>query len=186
MDHPFRLLVLGLFTASGFTALIYQTLWTRYFKLVFGSTSLAVTTVVCTFMAGLALGSYFFGKGVDRHPRPLRLYGMMEVAIGIYALMFPLLYWILGAFPLELFLPGEDSFLARSLLRFFLTLILLIVPTSLMGGTFPVICKFFLLGTKHRGVWAGRLYALNTFGGVFGVICGGCFFPFGSEFVPAC
>jgi len=176
-DHRYRLLVLGLFTASGFTALIYQTLWTRYFKLVFGSTSLAVTTVVCTFMAGLALGSYFFGKGVDRYPRPLRLYGMMEVAIGIYALMFPLLYWILGAFPLEIFLPGEDSFLARSLLRFLLTLVLLIVPTSLMGGTFPVICKFFLLGAKHRGVWAGRLYSLNTFGGVFGVICGGLFFP---------
>ena len=102
---------------------------------------------------------------------------MMEVAIGIYALMFPLFYWILGAFPLELFLPGEDSFLARSLLRFLLTLVLLIVPTSLMGGTFPVICKFFLLGTQHRGVWAGRLYALNTFGGIFGVICGGLFFP---------
>ena len=97
VDHRFRLLILGLFTASGFTALIYQTLWTRYFKLVFGSTSLAVTSVVCTFMAGLALGSYFFGKGVDRNPRPLRLYGIMEVGIGIYALIFPLLYSILGS-----------------------------------------------------------------------------------------
>ena len=176
LAHRLRWFILALYTASGFAALIYQILWTRYFKLVFGNTSLAVTTVVCTFMAGLALGSYWFGKRVDGNPRPLRLYGVMEIGIGAYALIFPFLFEILASVYPRLTL-SPDSFLTSSLLRFLLSSALLIVPTSLMGGTFPVICKFCLQNARHRGAWAGRLYALNTLGGVVGVIAGGLLFP---------
>ncbi|MFQ5917312.1 MAG: fused MFS/spermidine synthase [Candidatus Binatia bacterium] len=177
LNDSFRLLVLGLYAGSGLTALIYQMLWTRYFKLVFGSTSLAVTTIVSTFMVGLALGSYFFGKRADTSPRPLRLYGIMEMGIGVYALIFPVLYLLLESLYLQLSFFEGGGFLARSLLRFVLSVVFLIFPTFLMGGTFPVVCRFYLQKVQDSGIWVGRLYALNTLGGVIGVISGGLFFP---------
>src|SRR5512136_1531313 len=81
-----------LFLISGLTSLIYEIIWTRKFGLVFGVTTYAVSTVLAAFFAGLAIGSYASGRLVDRtRLNPLRLYGVMEGAIGLYALLLPVL-----------------------------------------------------------------------------------------------
>src|SRR5690349_15864600 len=76
-----RPLVLALFGLSGVSGLIYQVIWARQLTLVFGATSLAVTTVLTTFMLGLGLGSYAAGRWARRAGNPLRLYATVELGI---------------------------------------------------------------------------------------------------------
>ena len=83
--------VLLLFFATGLSALVYQVIWLRTLATVFGSTTYATTTVLSAFMGGLALGSYVFGRMADRAKRPLMLYGILEIGIGVFALVFPFL-----------------------------------------------------------------------------------------------
>lgn len=81
-----RYLVLGLiyamFFLSGAAALVYQVVWVRSLTLIFGGSQLAVTAVLSTFMAGLAIGGYVIGRYVDHIAKPLRLYGLLEISIG--------------------------------------------------------------------------------------------------------
>src|SRR2546430_3546440 len=80
------------FLLSGGTGLIYEVLWARMLGLVFGASTLAVSTVLAAFMGGLALGSAIAGRVAARIARPLRAYGLIEVAIAVYALLVPLLF----------------------------------------------------------------------------------------------
>src|SRR6476659_7733484 len=88
--------VVGLcFILSGATGLIYEVLWARMLGLVFGATTLAVSSVLAAFMGGLALGSALAGKLAPRIRKPLSTYGWMEIGIAIYALLVPLLFrWV--------------------------------------------------------------------------------------------
>jgi spermidine synthase len=84
---------------SGATGLVYEVLWLRMLGLVFGHTVFAVTTVLTAFMAGLGLGSWIFGRLADRQVRPLRLYGLLEIGVGIFCLLVPVvLPWVETAY----------------------------------------------------------------------------------------
>ena len=82
-------LILTLFVLSGAAGLVYEIVWTRMLTLVFGNTVHAASTVIASFMGGLALGSWFFGRMADRRKDMLRLYGILEAGIGIFALLIP-------------------------------------------------------------------------------------------------
>src|ERR1700704_3931381 len=82
-------LVAACFFLSGATGLIYEILWARMLGLVFGATTLAVSTVLAAFMGGLALGSALAGRLSARIKRALRTYGWMEVGVALYALLIP-------------------------------------------------------------------------------------------------
>src|ERR1041385_4654633 len=88
--------IIGLcFVLSGATGLIYEVLWARMLGLVFGATTLAVSTVLAAFMGGLALGSALAGRFGTRIKRPLSAYGWLEIGIAIYAILVPLLFrWV--------------------------------------------------------------------------------------------
>ncbi len=161
------------FFFSGATGLMYEVLWTRLLGLVFGHTVFAITTVLSAFMAGLGLGSYLFGKIADRHAHPLRLYGLLEVGIGVYALLTPVLLSKAEAFYIPLYRSLELSFFAFSLAQFLLIFLILLVPTTLMGATLPVLSRFFVHEIAALGGQVGRLYAFNTFGAVLGTYLAG-------------
>src|SRR5215831_15412258 len=91
-----RAVILGCFFLSGASGLVLELLWTRLLTLVFGSTTLAVSTVLTAFMGGLGLGSYFGGKWADRLRDPARAYAFLEATVGIYALLVP---WAIGFYP---------------------------------------------------------------------------------------
>ena len=74
-----------IFFLSGATGLVYEVIWVRLTGLVFGNTSHAIATVLGAFMAGLALGSWKLGQRADRTTNPLRLYGLLEIGIGVSA-----------------------------------------------------------------------------------------------------
>src|SRR5213082_1108976 len=92
-----------IFFLSGATGLVYEVIWVRLTGLVFGNTSHAIAVVLGAFMAGLALGSWRLGRQADRAQNPLRMYGFLEIGIGISAALVPIvfrsldgLYWALA------------------------------------------------------------------------------------------
>jgi len=158
------------FWLSGATALIYEVVWARQLGLVFGTTVYAMAGVLAIFFSGLGLGSYLFGKLVDRFSQPLKLYGVMEVLIGVYALITPGLFKLVTSW--QGLIGGEMSFWGKSLIRLGLSFLILIVPTILMGGTLPVIIKQ-VSKNKSLGKMTAKFYGLNTLGAVLGVILAG-------------
>ena len=148
MLKPFVLLC---FFFSGFSGLLYEVLWLRLLILIFGSTTLAISTVLTAFMGGLALGSYFFGRMMDRQKRPLLYYGILEGVIGLYALIIP---WIFsGLIPVYQFLWQQFhlNFYGFTLLQFLLVTVVLIVPTTCMGATLPILSTWAVREENHPG-----------------------------------
>jgi spermidine synthase len=161
------------FVLSGATGLIYEVLWARMLGLVFGATTFAVSAVLAAFMGGLALGSAWAGKLAPRIKRPLRAYGLVETAVALYAVAVPILFRLvdhLYAFIWEQFHPG---FYAFSLWRFLLSSLVLLVPTTLMGATLPVLSAALLRSPRHQPTAVTRLYTCNLVGAIFGVVLAG-------------
>lgn len=168
--------ITALFVLSGISGIVYEIIWVRSFGLVFGNTIFASTTVLSVFMTGLALGSWLMGKQIDRRKNALEIYAFLELGIGLSGLLVPLC--INGASPLYAFVYQHfhPSFYQISLIRLFVSFLILIVPCTLMGGTLPVISTF--ISETFGGMpekRAGRLYAANTLGSVFGCLISGYF-----------
>jgi spermidine synthase len=162
-----------LFFASGLAGLVYQELWLRLLGLVFGVTVYAASTVLAGFMGGLALGSALGGRFADRVRRPLFVYGVAEVLVGLSALATPVaLRAVEGVYvALHPSLPQVPG--ALTALRFALSIAVLLVPTMLMGATFPLVVRASLGGTRPLGEDASVLYAANTAGGIAGTLLAG-------------
>jgi spermidine synthase len=167
-------LVAVCFVLTGATGLIYEVLWARMLGLVFGATTFAISTVLAAFMGGLALGSACAGRLGARIERPLRAYGMIEIGIAFYALAVPLLFKFVDhvyALMWEQFRPG---FYAFSGWRFVLSCAVLIVPTTLMGATLPVLSAALLRSPLRQPSSAvARLYTCNLVGAIFGTLVAG-------------
>ena len=162
------------FLLSGAAGLIYQIVWIRQFSLVFGNTTYAVSMVVAGFMAGLALGSYYWGKRADAMKRPLLTYVRLEIAIAIAAFLVSGLIVaiddvIVGLMSVESVATGGGW----QLFRFVALFVILLAPTTLMGGTLPVMSRFYVRGFDQVGVGIGSLYAANTYGAVAGCFLAG-------------
>jgi spermidine synthase len=171
-----HLVLFLLFGLSGVPALIYQIIWARELGLIFGTTVYAISTVLAVFFSGLAIGSYLFGRIVDAQDRPLPLYGFMELAIGVYGVFTPWIFLLVQRLQVTL---GSalalEEFSEWSLLRFVLSFSALIVPATLIGGTLPVMIKYFAQGMHRFGNVTAKLYSINTFGAVIGTILAGFF-----------
>ena len=161
--------ILFVFFASGAASLIHEVTWTRLLRLVMGSTTYAVSTVLCAFMGGLALGSYVGGRWIDRRDDPLRIFALLEGAIGLYCLCLPLMIGFGEPLYRWLYQNTHASFYLLSLVRFSFCAIWLLLPATLMGATLPVLSRFFVHSPEQIGRRVGMLYALNTFGAVAGV-----------------
>jgi spermidine synthase len=162
------------FFLSGMCGLIYEVVWVRLFGLVVGVTIYSFTTVLVAFMSGLALGGYLGGRYADKTTRnPLRVYGILELAVGIYALIIPFLIKALEPLFSFFYQNFEQNSLAFLLIRFFICTLVLMVPTTMMGATLPVLVRHAYAGREHFGWTTGRLYAVNTLGAVFGSFIGG-------------
>ncbi len=160
--------------ASGFTALVYEILWIKTLTSVFGTTIFAISTVLTAFFAGLALGNYYFGRKSDTSRHPLILYGVLELAVGLYALIYPWIHRAVSGLYISV-LSGFEQPLAIPALRFFLGLIILLPPTILMGGTLPLAVRYV---AGKKGEVSGTLaffYAINTAGAVAGTLAAGFF-----------
>ncbi|MBI4660320.1 MAG: fused MFS/spermidine synthase [Verrucomicrobia bacterium] len=158
------------FLVSGMAGLVYQTVWARYLALFLGHTSYAVVAVLVAFMGGLALGNAWFGVRADRCSKPLALYAWLEIGIGIYALVFPTYYTVChDGFILlaKQWHPGSGGLLGLKFIFSFLTILL---PTVLMGATFPVLTKFITRSLSELREKVAALYCINSAGAVLGCL----------------
>ncbi len=169
-------IVWTIFILSGASGLIYEVIWMRQLTLIFGSTIFATSTVLTAFMAGLAFGSFYFGRKIDDSTQsPLRFYAILEVGIGVFCVAWPLILTVLSGFYVLIHRHVTSEFYTLSLLRFALTFLVLLIPSTLMGGTLPVLTRFFVPKLEKLGTNVGILYALNTFGAVIGCVAAAFF-----------
>ncbi len=168
-------LILGLFFMSGLCALIYEVIWARQLILVFGVTTLSVSTVLTVFMGGLAIGSWWGGRVADRATNPLKVYAVLEAGIGLCAgLLLVVFLYLPRVYGPLLHLFG-DSYWTTVILRFLFSASVLIIPTALMGATLPVLGRYVVETFGHLGKRMGVLYTANTFGAVVGSFLTGFF-----------
>ena len=173
MSWGIRLLVYGLFLLSGATALVYQVSWTRSLSLIFGASFEAVSIVLGSFMAGLALGGVYFGRRTNRLRRPLRLYGLLEIGVAVFALALPLLLSLMNSIYVGLALRSEGVNWGITLARVVMAFGVLVLPTFFMGGTLPVLVRFLVHRYGELGGRLSWLYAINTLGAVVGAVTAG-------------
>ena len=162
-----------LFFSSGAFALVYQIAWVRALALEFGSTTLAVSTVVAVFMAGLGIGARIGGSFADASDSPLRKYGIIEISLGAYALIslhlieaFTAVFRFVGTY-------AYDNLWTIFLLRAVLSSLVLLPPTILMGMTLPLLSRFVALQGAGISKGTGMLYGLNTIGAYVGCLLAG-------------
>lgn len=164
-------LVYTLFALSGCVALVYEVLWTKYLILTFGATIEVVSLVTATFMAGLAGGSLLLGRYADRNRRLLLVYALLEGGIALFALTFPPALDLVESVYIRSRQSLPDSPGLTTLLHLALAALLLLPPAVCMGGTLPIMCRFFV--KKRLSGEIGKLYALNTLGATLGAFGAG-------------
>ena len=155
-----------------FSSLVYEVAWSRSLSLVFGTTIYAFTAVLTAFMAGLAVGSYCFGRIADRTEKPVLLFAKIEFALAASGLVLVPLFDLTYRVRLALFsqLQGSSTML---FVMFGIVFLLLIVPTGIMGATFPLMTKIY---SRNFDRDISDVYAVDTIFAGAGALCGGFLF----------
>jgi spermidine synthase len=167
MNNQLALIFLFLI-GSGTAAMIYQIVWIRLSTLSVGATSLSLSIVIGAFFLGLGLGS-FLSRYFDHQKRPiLTTYALLEMTIAFFGLaLLPILL------NLDYFIANVALFSDISALKFIVITLLLLIPTTAMGATLPLISTLVIQETKTMGKRYAQIYSLNTFGAVLGaLLCG--------------
>src|SRR5437660_4270287 len=157
---------------SGIGALIFETLWLRVSGLTFGNSVWAAALILSSFMAGLAFGNAIASSSTIRRWRPLHFYAVLEVLVGLFGCIIVFVLPVLGDAlrPLWQMLWNYQPALLG--LRFVVSFLILLVPTTAMGLTLPVIIEDPLLRQTEFGCTIGVLYGSNTLGAMLGAILG--------------
>ena len=155
---------------SGFCALIYQTVWMRQFRLLFGASTAATAATLAVFMGGLGLGGWRLGKRVEAHKDPLKLYGNIELAIALLAAATPGLLW--GARWIYLATGGSQSLglTGATVVRLILATLVIGPATVLMGATMPAAARAVTSASDAARASVAVLLGVNTLGAVTGVL----------------
>ncbi len=160
----------ALFAISGALALAYEVLWMRRFAVLFGATAPAAATTLAAVFCGLAAGSAALGRASARWSRPIRVFGLLEIGVGLGALATEPLLRLHEHAPAAVQAALSGHHAASLALKFLLATAAIFVPTFLMGGSLPVLGQALRAGARHLGARAGTLYAVNTCGAALGAL----------------
>ena len=163
------LFLLGTFL-SGFVSLVYQLAWQRYLAILIGSEAKSSAIVVSVFLVGLAIGYYLFGRLMARdweRQFSTKMYGYVELLIGIYAVAFPLLFPIFQSISFG----GPDFFIFDVIV----VGLCVLLPTILMGASIPVLTTVLPESASEVNSTHAKIYGWNTLGACLGVLTGGFF-----------
>lgn len=168
-----RVLLFALFFFSGATGLVYELVWTRQLIFVFGGTTYAITTVLVAFMGGLGLGSYLAGRVSRRLGQPGVAYGVLEIAIGLYALSVPFLLSLAEPAYRAMYPHVAEQPGLLTAARFAVGSVVLLAPTTMMGATLPLLVRYLTGPGGLVGRNVAVLYGTNSIGAVAGVLASG-------------
>ena len=155
-----------LYLLSGFTALVYEVVWSRYLETLLGSSTLSTSFIIASFLGGISLGSFFFGKILTSPQQATRTYAILEIGISLFALFIP--SWMR-------MIPTLMMSLAYKTL---LALLPVIISASFMGGTFPLLILTINNTSFQRQKWTSLFYGFNTLGAAAGTLSAGFFLIF--------
>ena len=167
--------ILFLYFLSGASALVYEIVWARMLGLVVGTAVAAWAAVLVAYMGGMALGAFFGGRIADRVRRPLIVFAFCEAGIGLFGAASPAIMHVVQKLCANLPLLSGTSSGAYALARLIIAGGVLIIPTMLMGATFPAISRAVVTKDLPYGRNLGVIYAANTFGAILGTIAAGFF-----------
>lgn len=154
-----------LFFISGCSALLYQIIWQRMLFIAFGTDLESITIIVSVFMFGLGIGGLCGGFLADRVPsRLLMLYIIIELSIAVFGFLSPYIIASLGT------VLSTNEFITASM-----SFLILVIPTLLMGATFPILVMHVNQFDENIGHSVGKLYFANTLGGATGALLSGFF-----------
>ncbi len=160
--------LLILFGISGMTALIYEIIWIRPLSLVFGTTVYAVSTIVASFILGLAIGSWIAGRFSDRLQNPLKYFALIQIAVGFFGILLLPIFNLMPSVYLDLYhltYPNQSIFMITQIL---MSMMIIAIPATLMGTTLPLMLKTYSTGFTTIGKDVGKLDASNSTGAFFG------------------
>jgi spermidine synthase len=170
---------------SGLAGLVYEVLWMKQLGLLFGNTSHAAAATLAAFFAGLAAGSWFWGRRSSRMKNPLRIYVWLEVGIAFTALLYfgilDIYYRIYPAL-----YQGVDSTVLLLAVKFALAVLLVFPPAFFMGGTIPVMGQHVIRNLSTFGATSALLYGVNTLGAAIGACLAGFCLPLWLGFKATC
>ncbi len=166
------------FGVSGFTSIAYEIIWTRMLSLVFLNSIYSFTTMLVTFLTGIAVGALiaarFFRKGV----KPIALFGIVEFGIGVSTILLILLFhkipdisaWLGSS---NAFNGGAMTWGGNVKIEFALSFMIMIAPSVLIGMTLPIVGQIITNDVKILGRKIGSIYSINTVGGIIGALVAG-------------
>src|SRR6202047_3930279 len=157
---------------SGISALIFETLWLRLSGLAFGNSIWAAALILSSFMAGLALGTAIAASAKLQRVRPLKLYAALEIAVAVFGCTLVFVLPIIGELLRPLFQALWSHQTILLALRVFISFVILLIPTTAMGLTLPVVLEDSVLANEPFGRAVGLLYGFNTIGAVVGALAG--------------
>ena len=165
--------IIAMFVVSGMAGLIYEVVYAKALAVTFGSTALASYTVLATYMGGMAIGAWLGGLVADRSRNPLMAYAFCEAAIGVYAVLTPLLFKLIQSSYAYFSADVPPDAVWLTLLRLGLGVGCLGLPTVLMGATMPLMFKHLRsLGVSSQQAVA-PLYGANVTGAALGSLIAG-------------
>jgi len=164
--------LLSVFFASGISALLYQIVWLKYLGLIFGNTVYAAATLIAVFLGGLGIGAFIFSRALRARP-PLLVYAATEALIGLSGAFSPNAFELLNRAYVAAYPSVHHSALLMTLVRVALAAAFLLPPTILMGGTLPLLVRWFTGDEEGSGTAVSALYAVNTLGATTGVALAG-------------
>jgi spermidine synthase len=167
---------LSLFCLSGFSGLIYESIWTHYLKLYLGHAAYAQTLVLIIFMGGMAIGSAVAGRYGFRIPNILRAYAVLEILIGIAAILFHDVFTDVIEFSYTELFPSLGSPASIAAAKWSAAALLILPQSILLGATFPFMSSGIVRRfPKNPGKSLATLYFLNSLGAAIGVLTSGFF-----------
>ena len=158
--------------SSGMCALIYQTVWLREFRLIFGGAAPAAAAVVAVFMAGLGFGGAWFGAWAERVKFPLKFYAFLEAGVALCAITTPTLLEVAKSLYIKTGGAVELGLGTATVVQLALTVLVLGVPCFLMGGTLPVAMKFAQREDDAHRSDTALFYGINAAGALAGAAIG--------------
>ena len=174
LDSARRRFLLGIFVVSGFTGLIYESIWSHYLKLFLGHAAYAQTLVLAIFMGGMALGSWLAARYSGRLRQLLWGYLVVEAVIGVLGILFHRLFVVATDVSFATVIPALPAGLAINIYKWSLAALLVLPQSVLLGMTFPLISGGIIRRWPERpGETLSVLYFTNSLGGALGVLVSG-------------
>jgi len=172
----YQILFFLIFAISGFSALIYESIWTHYLKLFLGHAAYAQTLVLAIYMGGLAGGAWIAGKYSTRWTNLLLGYALVEGLIGFFALIFHSLYEGAVSVSYDQVIPALGSVSLVLIYKWTLAAVLILPQSLLLGMTFPLMTAGFIRRfPESPGFSLSYLYFTNSLGAAIGVLASGFF-----------